>query len=94
MKLWPWGLGLAAILVLIAIPQYLVYVAKLQGIAETERARGVAEANQILAKSINDQPNLINYLFVRSLEQNRRTIYVPTENNLPVLEATRFQLNK
>lgn len=72
-------------------PQYCVYLAKIQAQSQVERAKGAAEANEILAKSIEGKPELVKYLFVKSLETNPRAIYVPTESNLPVLEATRLK---
>ena len=55
---------------------------------EVARARGIAEANEIVAGSITD--NYIKYKFVEGLNSgNTEVIYVPTEANLPILEATR-----
>lgn len=59
--------------------------------AEVERAKGVAEANRIIGDSLNNNEQYLRYLFVNSLENTRnQVIYVPTEANLPVLEATRL----
>ena len=55
-------------------------------LAEIERAKGAAEAIQIENGSIT--PTYIQYLWVR--QQNTATdkvIYIPTEANLPILEA-------
>jgi hypothetical protein len=71
------------------MPHYWVYSARLEGQAIKAKAEGEAEANRILAESIEKHPDLMNYLFVRELGQRRGTIYVPTEANLPILEATR-----
>jgi len=58
--------------------------------AEIERAKGVAEANRIIAQSIDEQ--YLRYLFIHNLEgSEKQIIYVPTEANLPILEATRNQ---
>lgn len=55
---------------------------------EVARARGVAQANEIIAGSISEQ--YIQYLWVQGLNDgNSEVIYVPTEANLPILEATR-----
>jgi hypothetical protein len=59
---------------------------KLNAQAEVERAKGAAEAIQIENGSIT--PTYIQYLWVR--QQNTATdkvIYIPTEANLPILEA-------
>ncbi len=55
---------------------------------EVARARGVAEANKIIAESISSQ--YIQYLWVQGLNDgNSEVIYIPTEANIPILEATR-----
>ena len=58
--------------------------------AEVERAKGVAEANRIIGASLKDNEAYLRYLWIHSLEVgNNEVIYVPTEANLPILEATR-----
>ena len=58
--------------------------------AEIERAKGVAEANRIIGDSLQNNEEYLRYLFVNNLENTRnQVIYVPTEANLPILEATR-----
>ena len=60
--------------------------AKLMAEAEVIRAKGIAEANEIIAGSLTD--NYIKYKFVEGLNDgNTEVIYVPTEANLPILEA-------
>jgi prohibitin 1 len=55
---------------------------------EVAQAQGVAEANKIIAKSIT--PEYIQYMWVKGLNDgNSEVIYVPTEANLPILEAGR-----
>ena len=59
---------------------------KLNAQAEVERAKGAAEAIAIENGSIT--PTYIQYLWVR--QQNNaadKVIYIPTEANLPILEA-------
>lgn len=58
--------------------------------AEVERSKGVAEANRIIADSIDEQ--YLRYLFIQNgLDTDNKTvIYVPTEANLPILEAERL----
>lgn len=65
--------------------------AKLLAQAEVERSRGVAQANQIIGNSLKDNEAYLRYLWVNGIsnEQNK-IIYVPTEANLPILEATRL----
>ena len=60
--------------------------AKLKADAEVLRAKGIAEANEIIAGSITEE--YIRYKFVEGLNDgNTEVIYVPTEANLPILEA-------
>ena len=60
--------------------------AKLRADAEVLRARGIAEANEIISKSLTKE--YIQYKFVEGLNDgNTEVIYVPTEANLPILEA-------
>ncbi len=63
--------------------------------AEVERAKGVARANKIIGESLNENENYLRYLWIQSLtDGNSETIYVPTEANLPILEADRFNQKK
>jgi ABC-type enterochelin transport system substrate-binding protein len=58
--------------------------------ADTLRAMGVARSNQIIGQSLKDNPDYLKWLWVESLkERNGDIIYVPTEANLPILEARR-----
>lgn len=66
--------------------QALKESAKLKAEAEILRAEGIAEANKIIAGSITEE--YIRYKFVEGLNDgNTEVIYVPTEANLPILEA-------
>ena len=63
---------------------------KLNAQAEVERARGMAEAIRIEGGSLT--PEYIQYLWVRQNTFNdKTTIYIPTEANLPILEAERLR---
>lgn len=56
--------------------------------AEVIRARGVAEANQIIGASLKENEGYLRYLWITGLDHsNHQVIYVPTEANLPILEA-------
>lgn len=61
--------------------------------AEIERARGVAEANKIIGSSLKNNEDYLRYLWIHNLNDAQKSgaevIYVPTEANLPILEATR-----
>lgn len=56
--------------------------------AEVIRSRGVAEANEIVAEGLGGPEGYLRYLFIDTLAQtNCKTIYIPTEAGLPILEA-------
>jgi prohibitin 1 len=57
---------------------------------EIARARGIAESNKIIAGSITDEYLKWKFIEALSLNSNANVIYVPTEANLPILEATRI----
>lgn len=59
---------------------------KLNALAEVERAKGAAEAIKIEGGQLTER--YIQYLWVRQNQFNdKTTIYIPTEANLPILEA-------
>lgn len=58
--------------------------------AEVARAKGLAQANNIVKSSIS--PEYIAYLQAQAMAQHTQgatIIYVPTEANLPITEASR-----
>jgi|SRR6267378_1872270 len=56
--------------------------------AEIIRARGVAAANQIIGDSLKGNESYLRYLWIQGLQSEKnQVIYVPTEGNLPILEA-------
>lgn len=56
--------------------------------AEVERAKGVAQANKIIGDSLHGNEAYLRYLWIDSLQNTKdQIIYVPTEANLPILEA-------
>ena len=59
--------------------------------AEIERAKGVAKANKIIGDSLKDNEAYLRYLFVNNLADTKnQVIYIPTEAEMPILEATRL----
>ena len=64
---------------------------KLNAQAEIERAKGAAEAQKIISSTLNEQ--YLRYLWVSKIEEgaNRQTVYIPTEANMPILEANRLK---
>lgn len=67
--------------------------AKMLAEAEIERAKGVAQANQIIGDSLRDNEAYLRWLCIEGLKEGKdgnTVIYVPTEAGLPLLEATRL----
>lgn len=70
--------------------QFTRQIAALDAEAEVARARGVAEANEIIGASLRGNEAYLRYLWINNLDKgNSEVIYVPTEANLPILEANR-----
>ena len=64
---------------------------KLNALAEIERAKGVAESNTIIGEGLKDNEEYLKYLWVKGLtDGSSEVIYIPTEANLPIMEAGRF----
>src|SRR5678809_209567 len=63
--------------------------------AEIERAKGVAEANRIIGDSLKGNEDYLRYLWIHNLaeaeQKGASVIYVPTEANLPIMEAIRLK---
>lgn len=65
--------------------------AKLLAEAEVERARGAAQANQIIGESLKGNESYLRYLWIQGLQEGgNEVIYIPTEAGLPILEAGRW----
>jgi len=59
--------------------------------AEVTRAEGVARANKIIGDSLQNNEGYLRYLWIQGLQTNQmQVVYVPTEANLPILEASRM----
>lgn len=56
--------------------------------ADTIRAMGVAASNKIIGQSLKDNKEYLQWLWIDQIEK-ANTIYVPTEANLPIMEANR-----
>jgi regulator of protease activity HflC (stomatin/prohibitin superfamily) len=62
--------------------------------AEVIRAGGVAKANAIIGDSLKGNEAYLKYLWITDVAGNNRSptvIYVPTEANIPMLEAGKRQ---
>lgn len=79
----------------IAVSKSKAEAAQYEAAAEVTRASGVAKANQIIGDSLKNNEAYLRYLFVNNLADTKdQVIYVPTEANLPLLEATRSAPSK
>lgn len=61
--------------------------------AEVSRARGVAKANEIIGQSLKDNEAYLRYLWITDVAAagtDKTVIYIPTEANIPILEAGRL----
>ncbi len=61
--------------------------------ADTIRARGVAASNRIIGASLKNNPEYLQWLWIDQIEK-ANVIYIPTEANLPIMEATRLKDSK
>lgn len=61
--------------------------------AEVERAKGAAQANQIVADSLGGSEGYLRWLFIEKLDEIKsgQVIYLPTEAGIPILEASRIK---
>lgn len=61
--------------------------------AEVKRADGVAKANKIIGEGLKGHEEYLRYLWIMTLEHHTggTVVYVPTEANLPVVEAGRLR---
>jgi regulator of protease activity HflC (stomatin/prohibitin superfamily) len=67
--------------------------AEFEANAEVTRAEGVAKANKIIGDSLKGNEEYLRYLWVNNIESSKddTIVYVPTEANMPILEASRLQ---
>ncbi len=58
--------------------------------ADTIRAHGIARSNQIIGNSLTEP--YLHWFWIDGLERNQNAvIYVPTEANIPIMEAGRLK---
>lgn len=56
--------------------------------AEVLRAEGVAKANKVIGDSLRNNESYLRWLWIEHMADNKKeVIYIPTEANLPILEA-------
>ena len=71
--------------------------AQLLADAEVVRAEGVAKANKIIGDSLKDNEEYLRWLWVEGMKEGKdgnTIVYIPTEANMPILEAGRLNKNK
>jgi hypothetical protein len=56
--------------------------------ADTIRAHGIARSNKIIGLSLT--PAYLHWFWIDNIDKSNNVIYVPTEANLPILEAGRL----
>lgn len=64
---------------------------KLLAQAEVERAKGVAQSNQIIAEGLKGNEAYLRYLWITEVaavgKDGKTVVYVPTEANMPIMET-------
>lgn len=71
--------------------------AKYEAQAEVERAKGIAEANKIVADSLGGPEGYLRWLWINAMKEGKdgnTVVYVPTEAGLPLLESSRLRQGK
>ncbi len=56
--------------------------------ADTVRAHGIARSNEIIGQSLTDA--YLHWFWIDNIDKSNNVIYVPTEANLPIMEAGRM----
>lgn len=56
--------------------------------ADTIRAHGIARSNQIIGQSLTEA--YLHWFWIDNIDKSDNVIYVPTEANLPIMEAGRL----
>ena len=68
----------------------LMMVANGEAERERIRAKASADAIQMIGESLRDNEGYLRWLWINGLHDDQgERIYIPTEANLPILEATR-----
>lgn len=56
--------------------------------ADTIRAHGIARSNQIIGQSLTEA--YLHWFWIDNIDKSDNVIYVPTEANMPIMEAGRL----
>ncbi len=65
----------------------MVIKAEGQRQADSIRAIGVARANEIIGQSLKGNSDYLHFLWIDQLKDGGQKVYIPTEANLPIMEA-------
>lgn len=60
--------------------------------ADTIRAHGIARSNKIIGQSLTAA--YLHWFWIDNIDKSNNVIYVPTEANMPVMEASRLMRQK
>lgn len=60
--------------------------------ADTIRAHGIATSNKIIGESLTEA--YLHWFWIDNIDKSDNVIYVPTEANLPIMEAARFNIKQ
>ncbi len=74
--------------VAVAEAQAKLESASLLAQADTIRANGIAKSNKIIGQSLTTA--YLHWFWIDNIDKSSNVIYVPTEANLPIMEATRL----
>jgi len=67
--------------------QFMLEQAKKDAEIEVARAKGAAQAQEIVRSTLSD--SYLQYLWIKTSSENPNVIYVATEANLPIFKATK-----
>jgi regulator of protease activity HflC (stomatin/prohibitin superfamily) len=67
--------------------QFMLQQAKKDAEIEVARAKGAAQAQEIVRSTLSD--SYLQYLWIKTLSENPNVIYVATEANLPLFKTTK-----
>jgi regulator of protease activity HflC (stomatin/prohibitin superfamily) len=67
--------------------QFMLEQARKDAEIEVARAKGAAEAQEIVRSTLSD--SYLQYLWIKTLSENPNVIYVATEANLPIFKPTK-----
>ena len=61
--------------------------AKLEAETRLIEAEAKAKSINVVTKALKDNPEYLKYLMIQGMNNSKNKIYIPTEANIPILEA-------